>query len=164
MAIFGGGSKITTSFFVFPCRSTEAYMIFPYLVVIPSAVFQVFAASHIAYYRLKYKKEDNRVYTIQIRPTKNDDPEQCASQTCTTESLQLNTNKHNKILFYTKSICVFLVIFSLMLSYYIIGSTNGINLFMDVFPLFLCNIIFPCIFYACHRNVRLYIKKIFYKV
>ena len=128
-----------------------------------SLVLHVYAAAHISYYKWKYKREDNHVYTITIRPING---QQGGIREC--PEVNLNTLIYNEIIYSSMQMLLytfgFVVILSLMvIAWYEDESFfNGSKIpyyFQDFFIPVLMNVIFPCWFYISNRKARRYLKQ-----
>ena len=135
-----------------------------------SILIQVYALGHIAYYKWKYCREDNEVHIFYIAPEAERDVE---GQRQSTNKSNLNTTAYNKLLFEVKTLMIFamlLIIF--LLAIYIVGilqetdydrTLHVIYYLQDWTPGLVFNLIFPCYFYKCNPEARMYLKQMFCK-
>ena len=133
-----------------------------------SLILQVYALGHIAYYKWKYCREDNEVHIFYIAPESERDVE---GQRNSTNQPSFNITSYNKLLFGVKTIVIIamLLIISL-LTMYIVGilqetdydsALHIIYYIQDWIPGLVLNVIFPCYFYICNPEARVYLKQMF---
>ena len=138
------------------------------LIVVPiSLVLHMFAAFHISYYKRKYQKQDDTVYSIQLRPQRNDDPDDNKTLNLRKIPLKLNTSNYNEILFEVSTMALFslvLIIF-LILIFCITSPATGMPMgmiylshFADTLMMLTLNLVLPCTVCICNRNLRLFVK------
>ena len=141
------------------------------LIVVPiSIILHIFAASHISYYKRKYQKQDDTVYSIQIRQPTNEDVPDSSNSNLRQIPLKLNTKNYNEILFEVSTMVIFSVtlIISFLLIFCITTTaskmSNGmlyLSHIVDHLLLLSLNIVLPCTLYIFNRNLRLFVKGLF---
>ena len=136
-----------------------------------TVVLHIFVAGHISYYRRKYRQQDRTVFAIQLRCNEEENGQQQMEQYNQSVPIQLNTTRYNKILFEVIYIILNSIFFiSIFILWNVISNQHEghqklfINYYLfDFFPLFILNVIIPCIYYVRNRNARVYIKTLFHK-
>ena len=134
--------------------------------MVPTTIaIQIFAACHISYCKRRYEKEDNTVYSIQIRPERNPDESNAINSNPASKPLRLNTNNYNEILFEATTMIMgaATLFMALMILFWAtsLSKSNGMWVYLcnDVW-VFIFNVITPCSFYTFNRNARMYIKSL----
>lgn len=133
-----------------------------------SLILQVYALGHIAYYKWKYCRQDNEVHIFYIAPEAERDVE---GQRHSTNKPNLNNTAYNKLLFEVKTIIIIAIMgFIFLLTMYVVGilQETGYNRALhliyyieDWTGVLAIFIIFPCYFYKCNPEARVYIKQMF---
>ena len=134
-----------------------------------SVIIQVYALGHIAYYKWKYCREDNEVHIFYIAPEAERDVE--GQRRHSTNKPNFNNTSYNKLLFEAKTIIILaVVIIIFLLATYIIDNLQEkeydlalhvIYYIQDWAPGLAVNVIFPCYFYKCNPEARVYLKQMF---
>ena len=158
--------SVTYDFFLNRYPSGNATLI---NIIIPaSLLLQTFAACHISYYRRKFRKQDDTVYSIHIPPQQHDGNATGTNREPPSVDVQLNTNQYNDILYGVGSMLVFsgFLILLLVASFCVptILQSNAIYYvahYIDLVTLFIIHVFMPCLFYKCNPSARLYIKNLF---
>ena len=138
-------------------------------IILPASVLlQSFAACHISYYRRKFRKQDDTVYSIYIPPPQHENNVPNTSRNPPSVDVQLNTNQYNDILYGVGSMLVFsgFLILLLVISFCVpnLFQSNAIFYvvhYIDLVTFFVFNVFIPCLFYICNPSARLYTKKLF---
>ena len=139
-------------------------------IVPASLILNIFAVLHISYCRYMYKKQDNTVHEIQLRPAGTQNNVESRDNGQSLEVVPVNTRRYNKILFQLNNmICfaVILIVCVVFVGLYMVITHNmeTINYVAEYckgfMQFFLFGIIIPCIFYIRNRDARMYIKELF---
>ena len=138
---------------------------------IPSAIFQLYAISHITYRSLQHTIQvDNQPVPFQnnsISSEHQDDDSTGCTKFCRIFNIFKNTRLYNKVLYDLSTMIYLLVTVTIFqIGRSMIESGNPDLPFSSAFPFyfhdfaffFLINVIFPTMFYVMHPEARRFIK------
>ena len=141
------------------------------MIVVPiSIILHIFVASHISYYKRKYQKQDDTVYSIQIQEPINEGDNNFSNSNLKQMPLKLNTRDYNEILYEVSAMIIFSITLIITLLLIICITTTASNMsngmlylshIVDHLLLLTLNVVLPCTLYIFNNNLRLFIKGLF---
>ena len=117
----------------------------------------------ISYYQRQYQKQDNTVYTINLRTAESPNNAESQERVEHETKPRVNTSEYNKILFQVNNMMSIgsYVLISMMVTILAQNDIPYFNYLREFLPAIILGIIIPCIFYVRNCKARLFIKECF---
>ena len=133
------------------------------LYILPiTAVSQFLAALGISYYRTKYRKQDVKIYDIQLRPTSSANNAESIEHGQINHFIRPNTSRYNKIIFQVSNmmfiaLCLFLIFIAFSLDKHEIHFV--IKYCHDFAAGIMLSVVIPIIFFVRNKDAVSFIKE-----